>query len=422
MTEYKSLKYISTIFGLSEAYLRRLIHRRLLDYKFGENQQYLIPDYSFPRLKLLSKNKQYQKEIFKEEKHFLYEYHPELKEYLEFHDTIDRFAWLIKLRYADKDMLKSKRFRIDELYQLFLRELKYDPDKLTRNLITKNASRKKFKFHLLQGWYNEISAGYPFSQDFNISSSLDYIEDDSELILFPSWKIIKYYYSVYSFYNSLVFTENSKIKTKEHRKTSLYFNRHQLNKYSKFILKFPFSIYYKKKERKKSFLKIHKKEWDYLYARCPRYPEKTIYELEKDYRNDLVKRFKFDSTGKVADRMTILDILFDFRVWGNYQGIETITELKQGGLLLFLERNLYTIAFFLGGIIELIALAFLGEDNFKSMFSDFYYNYIQDNEMLNEKWYRVPQIVRFRIYRNFSLIRRNPRGFNPPDDDELSFI
>jgi len=168
MTDYKSLKYVSRRFGLSESYLIRLIKRGLLDYKYGKHIQYLIPDYNFPRLKLLAKDKQYQKNIFKEEKHFLYEYHPELKEYLEFHDTIDRFAWMTKLRYANKDMLKSRRFRIDELYQLFLKELNYDSIKLKRNLVTKHASKKKFEFHLLHGWYNEISAGYPFAEDLFI--------------------------------------------------------------------------------------------------------------------------------------------------------------------------------------------------------------------------------------------------------------
>jgi hypothetical protein len=160
----------------------------------------------------------------------------------------------------------------------------------------------------------------------------------------------------------------------------------------------------------------------YSYARCPRYPHKTIYELETDYIDDLIRRFKSDSTFKADDKISILDIMFYFRVWCNYQGIETITKLKQGGLLLFLERNLYTISFFLGGLVELMTIAFLGEDNFKSIFSDFYYNYVQNNELLNDKWYKIPQIVRFRIYRHFDFVKRNPRGFKPPDEDDLSFI
>jgi len=420
MTEVKSLKYVSRKFGLSESFLHRLIKHGLIDWRLGENRQYLIPTYNFHRLKLLSEDEQYREDIFKEPKHFLYEHHPELREYLEFHDTIDRFAWLIKLRYADKEMLKTRRYRIDELYQLFLKELSYDSAKLKRNLVTKHASKEKFKFHLLQGWYNEISAGYPFSQDFNIGSSLDYIEDDAGLILFPSWKVIKYYYSIYSYYNALVFTENSAITTEQHRKPSLYFNRHQLDKYSKFLFKFPFNIYYRKGEKRRSFFDVSKKEWKYLYARWPRDPEKTIYDIENNYIDDLVSMFKSDST--IKDKMSILDVLFNFRIWCNYQGIETITKLKQGGLLLFLERNLYTISFFVGGLVELMAVAFFGEEDFRFIFQDFYYNYIQDNELLYEKWHKIPQIIRYRIYRHFDFVQKNPRGFKPPNEDKLNLI
>jgi len=262
MAEAKSLKYVAKKFNLSENFLQKLIDHNLIESTSGKDGLSVYV-YDFPRLRLLSKDKQYQKDIFQRPKHFLYEYHPELTEYLEFHDAIDRFAWLIKLRYADRAMLRSRKYRIDVLFQLFLRELNYDPLKVKRNLVTSHASKKKIKFHLLQGWYNEISAGYPFSQDFNIGSSLDWIEDDTELILFPSWKIIKYYYSIYSYYTSLVFAENSKLSTVEHRKPSLYFNRHQLDKYSQFIFKFPFSIYYRKGEGKKPFLKVTKKEWQF---------------------------------------------------------------------------------------------------------------------------------------------------------------
>ena len=419
MAETKSLKYVSKKFNLSESFLQKLIKHNLIDHAKAKGGQLSIFVYDFPRLHLLSKDKQYQKDIFQRPKHFLYEYHPELTDYLEFHDALDRFAWLIKLRYADRVMLKSKKYRIDVLFQLFLKELNYDPLKAKHNLATPHLSRKKIRFHLLQGWYNEISAGYPFSQDFNISSSLDWIEDDTELILFPSWKIVKYYYSIYSYYTSLVFTEDSRLSTIEHRKPSLYFNRHQLSKYSKFLFKFPFNIYYKKGEKRKTFLNTAKREWQFLYSRCPR-DQRTIYELEKDYFSDLVSIFKSDSNQR--DKMTILDILYKFRIWSNYRGIETITILKQGGLLLFLERNLYTISFFVGGLVELMALAIFGEDDFRHIFSDFYYNYIQDNELLNTKWHKVPQITRYRIYRHLKIVGKNPKGFKPPSKDDLELV
>ena len=89
---------------------------------------------------------------------------------------------------------------------------------------------------------------------------------------------------------------------------------------------------------------------------------------------------------------------------------------------MFLERNLYTICFFVGGLVELMALSVFGEDDFRHIFSDFYYNYIQDNELLDEKWHKVPQIIRYRIYRHLDIVGRNPKGFKPPSKDELEFL
>jgi len=248
---------------------------------------------------------------------------------------------------------------------------------------------------------------------------LNYAENDFEMQLFPSWKIIKTYYSVYSFFTAFVFTENRDLQTKEHRKSSVYFNRHQLMKYSEQILRFPFNIYYKKGSRIKSYLDINKYEWRYKYAQCPR-GDKTIFELEKDYRYDLKKIFSIEA--KKDDIFTILDVLFKFRIWSNYQGIETITRLKQGHLLLFLERNLYTINFFTAGIAELVAISLFGEKEFNELFQEFYLEYIRDNEPLYEKWYRIPQIIRYRIYNHIKILNTIPKDFIPPNEDELHLI
>ncbi|MDD5627352.1 MAG: hypothetical protein PHW01_05080 [Patescibacteria group bacterium] len=419
MTELKTLKFISEKFNLKESYLKQLIKSDLLDYTLGKDKRYLIPTYQYPRLNLLSSNKEYQKEILSGPKHFLYEYHPELEGYLSYHDIVDRFAWMLKMRFADREMMKSRRYKIDTLYQLFIKDLDYNHLKFKNVLVGKNFSETKFKFHLMQGWYNEIAGGYPFSQDFNIGSSLDYIDDDAGISLFPSWKIIKYYYSIYSYFTSFVFTENPSLKTEEHRKSSIYFNRHQLSKYSKIILKFPFNICYKKGLIKKSFLDINKREWRFKYAQCPR-GNKNIYQLENEYRNDLKRTFFSKANNK--DIFTILDILYKFRVWSNYQGIETLAKLKQGGLLLFLERNLYTICFFTAGIAELVAISFLGEKKFKKIFESFYLEYIKENDLLYEKWHRIPQVIRYRIYSHLNILKDLPKGFIPPNKDELELV
>jgi hypothetical protein len=416
--KYKTVKEISKSFKLSEDYIEKLAKSGVLDFKISNNE-IIIPDYTYPRLRLLSEDKKYQKEILKSPKHFLYEYHPELKEYLQFHDIIDRFAWMIKLSFSPTHVLKNRRFRIDELFQYFLFELDFKPEVIKKKLIGTDCSKEKFKFHLLQGWYNEIASDFPFAQDFNIGSHLEYENEDFESQIFPSWKIIKSYYSIYSYFTAFVFTEDKNLKTLEHRKPSMYFNRHQLSKYSNIILKFPFNIYYKKKLSKSTFLDKFKREWKYKYAQCPR-GDKSIFELEKDFRENLKQIFIKKANDN--DIFTILDVMYEFRVWANYQGIDTITRLKNGGLLLFLERNLYVIKFFIAGITELVAISLLGEEEFTKLFEEFYLEYIKENDPLYERWYKIPQILRYRIYRKLKIVNKNPKSFFPPKKDELSLI
>src|SRR4030042_263073 len=419
MTEYKTIEEIADKFNLQKEYLVQLIRLDILDSRVDREGNYLIPDYWYPRSKLLSEDKKYRNEIIKKPRHFLYEYHPELTEYLRFHDIVDMFAWMIKIRFSPEDILKNRKYRIDELFQHFLKEINFYPTKIRHSLISGYPSKEKFKFHLTQGWYNEIAASFPFVQDFNIGSSLDYKDGDPEAELFPSWKIIKSYYSMYSYFTTLVFTENKDLKTAEHRKSSIYFNRHQLSKYSKLILKFPFNIYYKKGFRNKSFLDNSKRAWKFKYAQCPR-GSRSIYDLEKEYRDDLKKLFAKEANDN--DVFTILDVLYKFRVWSNYQGINTLTRLKQGGLLLFLDRNLYTINFCVGGLTELVAISLLGKDGFTDLFEEFYLEYVKENDPLYEKWYKIPPIVRYRIYAHQNILKKVPKGFSPPGRDELSLI
>ena len=116
MTEYKTIEEISEKFNLKKDYLVQLIRLDILDHRIDKNGDYLIPDYSYPRLQLLSEDKRYRSEIIKKRRHFLYEYHPELTEYLRFHDIVDMFAWMIKIRFSPEDILKNRKYRIDELF------------------------------------------------------------------------------------------------------------------------------------------------------------------------------------------------------------------------------------------------------------------------------------------------------------------
>jgi len=135
MTEYKTIEEIADKFNLQKEYLVQLIRLDILDSRVDREGNYLIPDYWYPRSKLLSEDKKYRNEIIKKPRHFLYEYHPELTEYLRFHDIVDMFAWMIKIRFSPEDILKNRKYRIDELFQHFLKEINFNPTKIRHSLI-----------------------------------------------------------------------------------------------------------------------------------------------------------------------------------------------------------------------------------------------------------------------------------------------
>lgn len=51
---------------------------------------------------------------------FLLERDPSFIDYLFFHNVLDKFCWLIKLHYADKETVKRKQYRIETLFQRLL--------------------------------------------------------------------------------------------------------------------------------------------------------------------------------------------------------------------------------------------------------------------------------------------------------------
>ena len=43
-----------------------------------------------------------------------------ISEYLSYHNILDEFVWLIRLYYAPKSIMKSKKYRVSDLFQYYL--------------------------------------------------------------------------------------------------------------------------------------------------------------------------------------------------------------------------------------------------------------------------------------------------------------
>lgn len=363
-------------------------------------------------------------------------------EYLQNHVIIDDFVWMLKLNYSDKDTIKRKKYRKDILFQEYIRENKISIKKIKNTLISDNGDKSKFIYYLKQGWYNELASEYPFSADcMNIGTSIEEDENQWKIDLFPSWYIVKNYYTVYSYYTSLVFTKNKNIRTNEHRKPTQYFNSSLIKPYSKAVLFYPFCISYPQIEKIEKIRKESRDLWKYNYALCPRSIGNTkkkfnsiqeyidsisskkekndFFNIEREYLNGLDELYK--KLGQKA-AINIVDVLYNFRVWANYVGSDTILELKGGGYTRFLERNLSTISFFLAGICELVAIAYLGEEEYSKLFYDFYNNFIKERNLIYNDWYRIPLINRNRIYEKMGFLTNKEYRLYPPNSDQLELL
>ena len=112
-------------------------------------------------------------------------------EYLIYHDTLDKFCWLIKLYYSDKKTIKNKHYKLDVLFQNFIKNNKYDPEKIKLN-IRNEFNREKAIFHLKKGWYNELVRSVPFSEDFLDAGTN--IKGKTKFSGGIAWNIIQSYY------------------------------------------------------------------------------------------------------------------------------------------------------------------------------------------------------------------------------------
>jgi hypothetical protein len=382
----------------------------------------------------------------------------DLSDYMFYHNSLDEFIWLIKLAYSPADIIKRRKYSINVLFQHYIINT-INFRKATKEISSPKANNPaKFVYYLKQGWYNELAASYPNNrlQD-DIGTNILLTEDVAswQAELFPSWAITKTYYSIYAYYNSLLFTNTKDCNTYRHRNPTNHFNNVLLSKFSKIILKYPFNIIATDEEHPlEKFRSFERKEWKYKYASYPREldydkkhiamktnldtaspeeikkvvkiikesyisPPPTFYDVENQYYRNL---HRVRATLKCKSPVNIIDLMYLFRTWANYTGSDTYIDLQKGGYLRYLQKNLYTLNYFIAGLSEIVAIAFLGEDQFVEVFNEFYNSFIITREELLSKWYFIPIINRIRIYRHLNLLSSFTVEHTQPQIDTLILI
>lgn len=401
--QFKALEEISLETTHSIEDLKKICDLISVNVYQRNNENYIFK-YDLSKINLILQNPKLLERIGSFKDFYLYEYHPEITDYLLFHDTIDVICWLLKIRYSSKENIKKKKYRIDFILDGFLKENKISINKL-RSTVGKSFSQDKFIFHLKKGWYNELVRLVPIPSDFlEVGTQLKH---SNYIGKSPSWNIIQTYYSIYEYTNAIVFTNTDNLRTEQHRKSTTFFNNNLFPKLSKALVFYPFNITASNKNSIESLRGIEKDFWKYKYSRCPRFPKKTIYDLEDIYINF------------IAEHENLLDFMYKFRVWANYLGINTIIEIEEGPLLCFLYKNLSLLCFFYAAMAELTAIAFLGEDRIIQLLKEFSEKYILKQPNLRENWYLIPSFIRFRLYLKNRLIEESIDFLTPPNPDPL---
>ncbi|MDI6797873.1 MAG: hypothetical protein QMD09_13060 [Desulfatibacillaceae bacterium] len=337
---------------------------------------------------------------------------PSFVDYLFFHNLIDKFCWLIKLHYSEKDCIKKKLYRIDELFQRFLLKNNVNFEKASKCLCHE-PDLTKLEFHLAKGWHNELSRIEPLNNSFLDIGTNKYINRrklDGTIV----WNVIQGYYSFYEFYSCIAVSVNPKIQIKGHKQLSNEINNHTLGKIRNRLSFYPFSLY---STMNKNNLPEHPPHCKFIYSRYPRDDSKDIYELEHDVKS----AFNFINNKNIV---SIIDVFYGFRLWANYTGLYILLRLSDGGYQFFLINNISLIVFFAGGMAELSTIFSIGESEYINLVKKFTELYINKNEKYSLNKYLVPAFIRLRLYKHLGIISSSinfiePRTLTPHLNNNL---
>jgi len=100
---------------------------------------------------------------------------------------------------------------------------------------------------------------------------------------------------------------------------------------------------------------------------------------------------------------TLFDWLHDFRVWANYLDIDNMLSLWGQGYKTFLDQNLSTLLFFIGGIAEIAMIAVLGPDTYLRQLQRLHVLFAANNPELNPMFSDTPLFQRLDLHRGIGF-------------------
>lgn len=336
---------------------------------------------------------------------------PGFEDYLFFHNVLDKFCWMLKLHYAGRETVKRKQYRIDTLFQRFLVANRVGLDKI-RKCQTQPHDKQKLEYHLTKGWHNELVRSDPLHLDYlHIGTVLNGWGGPGSGGL-AAWNIVQSYYAVFEFTSCIATSISRDLDTRGHKKVAKHFNNHTIGAARERIVFYPFGL---TSSTPLTDVPQHPGFSQYHYASYPREPGKSIADLD----DEVTRAFAVLRGGSKA---SIVDLLYELRLWANYTGVQSLLKLADGGYQQFLMRNLATIIYFMGGLAELAVIAAVGETKFLGILKRFSLDYIDRHERFARNKYLIPSYIRLRSYKHLGILDGAIEFVIPESSDPVQFI
>ena len=336
---------------------------------------------------------------------------PEFLDYLFYHNVLDKFCWLLKFHYSDRETVKKKRHRIDTAFQWFVQE-NFQPD-CAKACLDPAVARERVEYHLIKGWLNEAVRSDPLHPDYlNAGTMISRWSGPGSGGL-ASWNLVQSYYSAYEYLSCIALCLDHTVDTRGHRRVARRFSSNLLGKANGRLVFYPFNM--TSQTPSQGYIPIHPDYLKFHYASYPREPGRHIEDLE----HEIERAFRLVGG---SHRRSIFDFLYDLRLWANYTGVQALLRLNDGGYQKFLMRNMAMVLFFLGGMAEFAAICALGEVAYLAMLNTFSRDYVNKHERFARNKFLVPFYIRLRSYKHLGIVAGPIDFIIPPSSDPVRFV
>lgn len=336
----------------------------------------------------------------------------EIRGYSEWHQIIDEVCWLFKVCYTPREDVKKKRFRLEIIFSNYLKMHNVSLKKVGRVFASNtNPKIKLITNDLKRGWYNELAYSVPIKKS-TLGLSFNDIELNKPVsnirFAFPSWQIVRAYYSIYFYLRGVTLQKFDAFRLQEHGATITCFKNNVLTPLEKVIWKFPLDISYTPGVRvyRKDLLVSKIDYLKYQYAYHPRTPHSSPLEIFENIYKVFTNRAR--NYNKI-EKYTIFDYLHDFRIWANYLDIDNLLSLWGAGYKSFIDQNLSTLLFFIGGISEICFASVFGMAEYIKALQELYDLFASNNPELESDFVNTPIYQRLLIFNQMGIINQSIR-------------